>query len=193
MRGKSLRTIIANPNKVPDYSGVYIWRYWPQPKSYTKNDLVDFLKKIIQEYPIIEKALTVNNDNMTYSRYALGNNSEKPFSSLGLTDKKIIQLETLLEQKEKIESISNVFEMMLYMLPPLYIGKANVISNRINQHIKRSSSTLLDKLDNANISHGDVYISFIQDELSLPDKDMSDLIEIIFQRVTNPVFTDRQG
>ncbi|MBC5849676.1 hypothetical protein [Vibrio metschnikovii] len=193
MRGKSLRTIIANPDKVPSYSGVYIWRYWPQPRSYTKSDLLDFLKKIILEFPVIEKELTIKNDSITYSRYALGYDCNNPFSSLGLTEKKITQLETLLENDEKIEPICNVFEMMLYMLPPLYIGKANIISDRINQHINRRSSKLLDKLDKVNISHGDVYISFIEDKLSLPDKDMSDLMEIIFQRVTNPVFTDRQG
>ncbi|MEZ9714383.1 hypothetical protein AB4267_16065 [Vibrio cyclitrophicus] len=193
MRGKSLRTIIANPDKVPSYSGIYIFRYWPQPRSYTKSDLTDFLKKIVQEFPVIEKELIVKNDSITYSRYALGYDCNKPFSSLGLTDKKIAQLESLLDEKEKIEPLCNVFEMMLYMLPPLYIGKANIISNRVKQHINRSSSTLLDKLDNANISHGDVYISFIEDKLSLPGKDMSDLMEIIFQRVTNPVFTDRQG
>ncbi|EJT1338674.1 GIY-YIG nuclease family protein [Vibrio vulnificus] len=193
IRGKSLRTITANPNKVPSCPGVYIWRYWPQPRSYSKSDLMDYLRKIIEEFPCIEKEIAKNNDTMIYRRFALGSNSCTPFHSLGLTNRKIDKLEELLESDEKIEEICNVFELMLYMLPPLYIGKANNIAARISQHINRNSSKLLNKIDNAKIDYGDIYIHFIKDDLSTPSNDMSDLLEIIIQRVTNPVFTDRQG
>lgn len=193
IRGKSLRTLTANPNKVPTYSGVYIWRYWPQPRSYSEQDLNEFLKKVIEEFPYVEREINKNNETMTYRRCALGCDSDNPFQSIGLTRAKIDKLEELLKNGEKLKSICNAFELMLYMLPPLYIGKANNLSLRILQHINRSSSKLLDKIDGANIDYGDIYIHFIKDDLSSPDSDMSDLLEIIIQRVTNPVFTNRQG
>ncbi|WED22813.1 hypothetical protein L3Q72_05320 [Vibrio sp. JC009] len=193
MRGKSLRNLTVTLDKLPDYSGVYIWRYWPQPKSYSREDLIEYLTKITKEYPVLEKEIVKYNDTMIYKRYALGSDYNSPFKSLNLTPNKINKLEALLDDEDAISSISNVFEMMVSMLPPLYIGKASNLSDRISQHVNRKSSKLLEKIDQANINYGDIYISFIKDELSYPDKDMSDLMEIIIQRVTNPVFTDRQG
>lgn len=192
-RGIQLRTLSVTEDFIPTYSGVYIWRYWPQPKSYSKEGVSEYLSKICQEYPIIEEVFKKNNSTLVYSRTPLGNNYKEPLQSLGLSAAKIKKFNEVLDLGDnEIKFLANTLEMMVYNLPPLYIGKASNLQQRLSQHLN-DKTKLYSKIKGANMDPGDVYVSFVKDDMSNLNGNMADLLEIILQKTTNPIFTERQG
>ena len=74
----------------------------------------------------------------------------------------------------------------------LYIGKANKLANRINQHIKGNSSDLKNRLQKYNINIEDCLLSYhyIDDNL---DDNTNLLFEDIVTRILKPGFVRRIG
>ena len=184
---------MVTTSSIPNYSGVYIWRYWPKPDSYTKEGILNFFTKLCAEYPIFEENLNNQRIEVRVKKTHFGFNKNSIFESLGLSQtKKNTFLKLLENNPADLKSFADLIDLLIFSLPPLYIGKADNIQVRLTQHFDRKTP-VLSRIDLAKIKHSDIYISFIKDSISGASSEATTLMENVLQNITRPPLTKRHG
>lgn len=192
IRGYSYSVLRRSIKKIPTCSGVYIWRYWPNIPSLDSNKLIGFIADLQKNFPQQMEQLKNSRIDVTVKRTPFGGDEDGRF--LGITsEEKIKRLTNLLDKDESTrQAFAHTIEMLISSFPPIYIGKANNLRERLSDHFDNKTE-LLPRLVDGGIPVDDIYISFIRDNLSQEDEEVTTSIEEILQRLTNPAHTKRYG
>lgn len=192
IRGHSYSVLRRSVNKIPTFSGVYIWRYWPDIPSLESEGLIDFLSKLQKNFPQQLEELKNSRVDVTIKRTPFGTGEDGRF--LGISNEKKINniLGLLNEDSNKRQAFAHTLEVLISSFPPIYIGKADNLRSRLSDHFE-GKSDVLPRIQSAEIPVNDIYISFIKDELTVEDKEITTSLEEILQRLTNPAYTKRYG
>tara|TARA_R110002072_G_scaffold211501_5_gene369091 strand:- start:849 stop:1481 length:633 start_codon:yes stop_codon:yes gene_type:complete len=192
IRGHMYSVLRRSTNKIPAKSGIYVWRYWPTIPSLEADKLLDVVERLQQYYPSQIDFLMNSRVEITIERTPFGKPNEENF--LGIKNrKKIENIKQLLDKNEKVRQVfAHTLEMLVSSSPPIYVGKADNLRNRLCDHFDNKTE-LLGKIENADLPKDDIYISYILDELTEEDCEVTTSIEEILQRLTNPTYTKRYG
>jgi len=115
-------------------------------------------------------------------------------SSKPLPDKKNELLEKLISNdvSNNYKNIKSLLGIISENQQPLYIGKANKLADRINQHLNGNSSDLKDRLKIYNIDIESCILNYHYVDDNLND-DTNLLFEDIITRILKPGFVRRIG
>jgi len=192
IRGHSYLVLRRSVTKIPTFSGVYMWRYWPDIPSLDSVRLLDFLRELQNNFPRQLEELRNSRVDVTIKRTPFGTGEDGRL--LGIkNEKKINNILGLLDEDSNTrQAFAHTLEVLISSFPPIYIGKAENLRSRLSDHFD-GKSDVLSRIQDAGIPVDDIYISFIQDELTVEDKEITTSIEEILQRLTNPAHTKRYG
>jgi len=194
LRGDRLKPLMRAKDRIPSCPGIYIWRFWPSFPDMSEEGFVESLMSWAAKIPSFSDLVSNSRVQVQIVRTPLGS----PFDSesfLGLNFKSTkVQnfLEVIRESSEKRGELKDILECMIASFPPLYIGKADNLKNRLSDHFNRKTP-VLSRIESSNVSLNDIYISFIADTVSDPEISITTMIEEILQRITNPPLTKRYG
>ena len=186
-RGICLTVLRKAPHKIPTYSGVYVWRYWPSFNNLTKKDIIQKVEEIKNKFPILTERLKNNRLDITVDR--------KPFtkeSFLVPGASKNDEILKLLDDEDFRLNFANTMEIVMFNAPPLYIGKAKNLRSRLEDHFDEKTP-VINLIRKSKIPEHEIFISFIKDTISYENNDVTSTIEEILQRLTNPPLTKRYG
>ncbi len=192
IRGHCLRKLMRGKNKIPDYAGIYVWRYWPDIPSLDSDNLKEFIKELQDKFPQHLENIKNSRVDISVKRTPFGSKNDGRLLGIKSEDKINKILKTLDGDKENRQVFAHTLEILISSFPPIYIGKADNLQKRLTDHFEYRTDVLRN-IEDADISIENVYISFIKDDLSNPNMEVSTGIEEILQRLTNPVFTKRYG
>lgn len=190
LRGTPYRIVQQDPSLIPEFSGVYIWRYWPTFPSLTADGVLSVLRRWREKQPAFEDYAGNRRLGITILRAPLGFAGDGEL--LGLEESKSRELEQFIGTSDAArEALLVVLETIIASAPPLYIGKADCLRSRLQQHFAgRHQSQVLERIKRAQVPLEDVYISFIADPAPSEAR-MNLLLEEILQRLTNPPLVKR--
>lgn len=139
MRGYQARRLRKQSHLIPNNPGVYIWRYWPSFPDYSKDAILDTVRRYHQNAPTFIDSVKNTRVSVAVERTFWGGTRDVPF---GLSENKWQELESALnEGPEAREAIANALECAFASFAPLYIGKAARLRDRIHAHLHRTDST----------------------------------------------------
>lgn len=192
IKGHKYRSLIRSPDNIPQYGGIYVWRYWPDIKSLDKEGLIEFINRLNSNFPVYKESLKSSRVTIDLFRTPFGSPSDKKIFGIDLNNKKIETIFNLLDEKEGCIVLVDIINYLLSISPPIYVGKADNFNLRLKQHFELNTE-FSRQLAKTDISKGDIYISFLKDNSGLNNKYFTLGIEEILQRVTNPPLTKRYG
>jgi hypothetical protein len=195
LRGHRLANLMRAWSKIPEDPGVYIWRYWPSLKSLDTGDFATMLQDWQGRQPAFTEFLTASRLTAEITRSPFGvshtANTMLGIDMGGAKGRRFLEaMETSPEQREVL---FNLLETIISAMPPIYIGKADNLRSRLSDHFLGKGSTLLSMIDEKELSHDDVYVSYLIDPISTSDVSITTFLEEIAQRLTNPPLTKRYG
>ena len=174
-------------DEIPTNSGVYYWAYWPY-----------FDPSSISHPKLIEKLLDFGTRQLYYSepfkgQYKFkGEIAEQWFKDngnlFGLNDSKHEDLSMYLKNSGNVKDFFEVFKVLCFGRP-FYIGKANDLRSRLNQHFNRRSE-ILDMIDSKRIPHSEIWIGIQEIDVTISPK-INNIVEEIFSRVFKPGLTKK--
>lgn len=128
-------------------------------------------------------------------RTPFGRGDPGTFFGLEVDNAKIERLLRLFKaDADTRQLVAYTMECLIASSPPLYIGKAHCLRERLSDHFQRRSSDLLNMIDEAKIGFDDVYVSYFLDPVKPGEAEsVATALEEILQRITNPPFTKRYG
>lgn len=196
IRGHKLTVLMRSVKKIPYSSGVYVWRYWPSTSSLDKKSVIGTLHDLQKTFPRNIERISNSRVSVTVEKTPFGREyNERGMFGYSKNSNKEKVIYKMLDQDEEARLVfANTLEMLVASSPPVYIGKANNLQLRLDQHFNRKTN-VLQEIEDAGISLSDIYISFIIDETNAleKNKELSPCIEEILQRITNPPLTKRYG
>ncbi|MDM0025735.1 GIY-YIG nuclease family protein [Variovorax saccharolyticus] len=193
LRGYGLRQLIRTSDRIPESPGIYIWRYWPSFKSLASADLIESLKKWSAQQPAFVEVSRNFRVESQITRRPFGFDVADTLLGIDVNSNKGKRFLTALrENVENRELLINVLDCIVCFASPLYVGKADNLRSRLEEHIGRKSNLLSD-IESQDISFEDIYVSFVIDPISAPDSSITTGLEEILQRLTNPPLTKRVG
>ncbi len=195
IRGYPLTSLMRAPTKIPTDAGVYIWRYWPSLRSLEEAKFVEMCTDWQQRQPRFKEEVRNSRVEITTVRTPFGRGESGTFLGIELGNPKVRALLTLFKgDSDTRQLVAYTMECLIAASPPLYIGKANCLRKRLEDHFKKRSSDVLDMIDEAGIARDDVYVSYFLDPAQSSDgESVATGLEEILQRLTNPPFTKRYG
>jgi hypothetical protein len=195
LRGYALSTLMRGRRKIPELSGVYVWRYWPTLTSLDKESFLCLLERWTATQPQFYETLSNRRVSVSITRTPFGFASDDALLGLASSSGKMSALLSALDGSAEVrQALAYTLESLFSAAPPLYIGKANNLQSRLSDHFDERSSTVLGSIRSAGIGFDDIYISFVEDSVStsLPEQ-ITTTLEELMQRVSNPPFTKRFG
>lgn len=190
-RGERLRTLKLNPARIPEYSGIYIWRYWPTFPDATLGGVLAALERWRSASPGFEEVVRNSRIRVKVLRAPLGVDEPGGETLLGMEAGKSEDLRACLEASEaNRKAFLQAAECLIALAPPLYVGKADNLRARLTQHF--AEGPVVQELEKAGLSDKDVYVSFVRDP-SATDFGLNVILEEVLQRLTNPPLVKRYG
>jgi hypothetical protein len=172
---------------LPKEGGMYFWVHWVD---FDVDKITDFkLKDLLlayteQKIPFMEemKGTYKFSVSVTEQWYLKNGNI------FGLSDSKEKELLDFLKDLNNRKKFYQLFKEICFARP-FYIGKADDLRIRLNQHLKRRSN-ILDTIDNHVIKHANIYIGYKIIE-SPKDLKLNVIFEEIFNRTVKPGLTKK--
>lgn len=193
LRGCGLRQLMRNSDQLPESPGVYVWRYWPSFKSLDSDDILETLKSWCAKQPTFIETTGNSRIETQITRFPFGRGNSNTILGIDIGSAKGTRfLIALQESEQNRELLISILDSIVCLSQPIYVGKADNIKLRLEDHLARRSD-LLNDIEQQKISFEDVYISFILDPVSTADNTITTTLEEILQRLTNPPLTKRIG
>jgi hypothetical protein len=177
--------------EIPTKSGVYYWVFWPFKDYYIEDDNFDLFVETIKYF----SSINLNLPEFAETGYKFSVEiRERGLDSeiLGLSNNKsTVLISHLKESRINRESFLNYLKSIIFA-KPFYIGKANNLRTRLQQHFEQRNSEILSHLKELDIKHTDVLIGYEVIESNLEDN-INTIFEEIAQRILKPGLTKRPG
>lgn len=186
-----LKQFYTDPNNgIPNDSGVYYWVYWP-----------DFDKQKITVPSLEQKLVEYSIKNLQFPEILKGKYKfiaeikEQKFDKkqdinpiFGLSESKKNDLLNYFSTRNNIVTFYDFFKEICFARP-FYIGKANNLRTRLNNHFK-GNSVILPELLKQRINESDIWIGY--KKIPLEDtKPMNTIFEEILSRTVKPGLTKK--
>ncbi len=132
-------------DKIPDKAGIYIWRYWPSLVDIEVSKFMETLKRWKETQPQFEESVKNSRITVSVKRTPFGVSGDKiNMFGLGMSHGKAKSLEEAIGNDSDIRQLlAYTLETLLSSTPPLYIGKADNLRSRLNDHFEGRSSSLI--------------------------------------------------
>ncbi len=193
LKGYKYRQLIRASDQIPSYSGIYIWRYWPELKSLKVDEFFKYIDELNENFPIYEETLENSRASIKVYKKAFGIQKSGKIFGISEDNKKIKALiEQVKADEDSRKKLADVIQCLIATAPPIYIGKADNIKKRLQDHFNKDTG-FSKRLEHSSIPKGDIYISFIKDPNETINPSFTTGIEEILQRITNPPLTKRYG
>lgn len=194
LRGHRLVAMMRATDKIPETSGVYIWRYWPSLHGLKSEDFIAMLQTWESSQPQFSESLGNSRTVVSITRFPFGVLQSNTFLGMSLENEKVKNFLEALKGSEKTrELLAHTLECVISTAPPLYVGKADNLRKRLKDHFA-GRSDVLGMIESANLCKDDVFISYIADPVSeITESSITTMLEEVVQRLGNPPFTKRIG
>jgi hypothetical protein len=193
LRGYSLTQLLRTPGKIPHVPGVYIWRYWPSFKSLEREDFLQVLANWQQRQPSFTETIRGSRIEASITRRPFGLHDNKTIFGIDTSSSKGQRfLQAIEESQDNRALLAELLDCIACLSPPLYVGKADNLRGRLQDHLDRKTHVLA-AIDEQGLQFDDVYVSFIEDPVSTTNTSVTTALEEILQRLTNPPMTKRIG
>lgn len=192
IRGHMYSKLRRSRNKIPEQPGIYIWRYWPNFRDLDSESLIEALAEMQSRYPQQTENLFNSRIQIDIKKTPFGLKNSNDILGVKNQNKIEMFLKAIKAEEDVRQVLVHVLEILLSFSPPLYIGKADNLRNRLGDHFD-NKTPLLGQLDKSDIPHDEIFISYVIDDLTMADTELTTNFEEILQRITNPPFVKRYG
>lgn len=187
----SLEFYMQFNSEIPQEPGVYSWVFWPFKEDHVKEDSFAVLIEKLKYFSLVN--LNLSEESNTGYKFTV-NVRERWFEDklLGLSPKKEEVLKNYLMESEDNKKYFLKYLQTISFSKPFYVGKADNLYLRLNQHFEGCQSNILNYLSEYKINYRDVLIGFeIIDQHF--DKSINSVFEEITQRLIKPGLTKKPG
>ena len=193
LKGHPYKSIDRARNRIPECAGIYIWRYWPTLENVNPDRVIDKVREVQERFPSFHEVLNNSRQEIHSYRTPFGVPGSGRFLGVDEASPKFERFKKCLiyDETPRLEFI-DLLDVLFAFSPPLYIGKADNLRNRISTHLDGQTDFSKD-LERSEIDKSDVFVSIIKDDISSEDSNITDFIEEIIQRLSNPPFVKRYG
>jgi len=137
IRGYKYRVLSKGTTKIPTTSGIYVWRYWPSMSSLDKNHIMDAFFDLQEKFPKNKETLKNSRMNVTIEKTPFGSRDDRGVFGYAKNSKKeAVVMKVLEENEESRQVFAHTLEMLVSSCPPIYIGKARNLQDRLGQHFE---------------------------------------------------------
>lgn len=172
--------------------GLYVWRYWPSWKN-PLEDKEQFLSTITDDVgatPSLERNLRNKKINVNVKISPLNHFNGTNKNPFNLSQIGRLQLAEFLSSSQNLNEFKSCMDLFYSFLPPLYIGKADDLFERLKTHMERGTP-LLEKIFDLNISQSNIFISALLVKDS--SKEVLEVYETLLQRMCHPILSEYYG
>lgn len=178
-------------SEISEKSGVYYWVFWPFKDYYLEDENFEIFIEKIKYFSSVNMNLP-ERTNVGYKFSIEVRERALDCEILGLNSNKSKILIKYLNDSKISRELFLIYLKRIIFSKPFYIGKANNLRNRLQQHFEQRNSDILNHLKEFNINHTDVLIRYEIIESNL-EENINTIFEEIAQRILKPGLTKRPG
>jgi hypothetical protein len=168
---------------IPSDYGIYQWVYWPEfdPLKITQPALLNLLKEYSAQNFYIEEEI-----KGTYKFHAkIWEQGYRDNSNIfGLSGSKSLELERFLNVPANLVSFSVFFQEICFVRP-FYLGKANNLRSRLQDHFN-SKSNVMPEIVAKGVAENQIWVGYKTMPYNKTEARLNNIFEEIYSRRVKP-------